>query len=293
MSRAALEIVHLSLLRGVCQLPGYVAQSRGIFRRHGLDVQVNIAPTAWMVPERLTRGEVQFAVMPWTRVVGASAKGEPLVLICGSGCEEAAIVLRTGVKQSDVKKVAIPQRGGIKDLTAMGLLRSLGWGNAHLVRMPSGDGAILSLVGQGADAASMVEPYATMLQEQGIGQIVRRTGDLWRGAPGCSLTTTADMIEDQPKIVQRMVDAYVEAAQFVERNPDEAAAIGGDYIGVDARFIRAALRSNRPNIHALEQNDSMNAIIDLMTEMNYIDGPPTCCFYERQFLTKTQAGALA
>lgn len=285
-----MDTVHLSLLRGVCQLPGYVAHSKGIFRRHGLDVQVTIAPTAWMVPERLIRGEVQFAVMPWTRVVGAAAKNEPLILICGSGCEEAAIVLRTGIKQADVKKVAIPQRGGIKDLTAMGLLKSLGWSGVNLVRMPSGDGAILSLVGQGADAASMVEPYATMLQELGIGQVVRRTGDLWKGAPGCSLTTTADMIANRADIVQRMVNAFVEGAKFAEQNPDEAAAIGGEYIGVDGRFVRAALKTNKPNIHALDKTEARDAIVGLMTEMGYIDAPPTCCYYDRNFLGKSQAG---
>ncbi len=279
-------IVHLSLLRGVCQLPGYVAHAKGIFRQHGLDVQVSVAPTAWTVPERLIRGEVQFAVMPWTRVVGASAKGEPLVLICGSGSEEAAIVVRAGLSISDVKKVAIPQRGGIKDLTAMGLMQSLGWSGVDLVRMPSGDGAILSLVGEGADAASMVEPYATMLQELGIGQVVRRTGDLWRGAPGCSLTTTTHLIADRPELVQRMVDAYVEGAKYVEQNPEEAAAIGGEYIGVNARFVRSALRSNRPNIHALEQTESMNSIIALMMQMDYLDQHPGCCYYDQRFLAK-------
>ena len=50
------------------------------------------------------------------------------------------------------------------------LVRSRGLGDvykrqedADRVRMPSGDGAILALVGQGADAASMIEPYATCL----------------------------------------------------------------------------------------------------------------------------------
>ncbi len=279
-----MDVVQLSLLRGVCQMPGYVAHARGIFRQHGLDVRLTIAPTAWMVPERLLRGEVQFAVMPWTRVVAAHVAGEPLVLVCGSGCEEAAVVVRAGLRNEDVRKVAIPQRGGIKDLTAMGLMRSLGWEGAELVRMPSGDGAILSLVGQGADAASMVEPYATMLQELRIGQVVRRTGDLWPGAHGCSLTTTADMIADKPDLVQRMVDAFTQGARFVDSNPEESAAIAAEYIGVNARFIRSALRANRPNVHALEHSEAMDNVIALMVQMGYIDHRPERCCYDGRFL---------
>src|SRR5205085_2096464 len=83
------------------------------FGEHGLDVSVSVAPTAWMVPERLLNGEVHFAVMPWTRVAAARAAGEPLVTICGSGHEEAAIVVRAGLRDDEVRKVAIPQRGGI------------------------------------------------------------------------------------------------------------------------------------------------------------------------------------
>jgi len=285
-----MENVQLSLLRGVCQVPGYIAYDKGFFGDHDLDVHLTVAPTASLVPERLLRGEVQFAVMPWTRVVAASAAGEPLVLVCGSGHEEAAIVVRAGLRNDQVRSVAIPQRGGIKDLTAMGLMKSLGWDGADLVRMPSGDGAILSLVGQGADAASMVEPYATMLSELGIGRIARRTGDLWPGAPGCSLTTTAGLIAEEPDLVRRMVAAFVQGARYLEAHPDESAAIAARYIGIGERFVRSALLVNKPNIHALENTQAMNSVINLMTRMQYIDRPPAKCFYEDSFLKEAVAG---
>jgi ABC-type nitrate/sulfonate/bicarbonate transport system substrate-binding protein len=198
--------------------------------------------------------------------------------------------VRASLRNDEVRSVAIPQRGGIKDLTAMGLMQSLGWDGADLVRMPSGDGAILSLVGQGADAASMVEPYATMLSELGIGRIVRRTGDLWPGAPGCSLTTTDGMLGKRPDIVRGMVAAFVQGARFVETHPEEAAAIGAGYIGIGEKFIRSALLANRPNIHALENTEAMDSIIQLMTHMQYIEGAPRECFYEGGFLKEALAG---
>src|SRR5206468_2834174 len=107
-------------------------------------------------PRRLARQEVQFGVIPWTRVAAAQSHGEDLVLVCGSGCEEAALVVRQGMTLADVQTIAVPQEGGMKDLTALALLKSLDWNDRQLIRMPSGDGAILALVGHGADAASMV-----------------------------------------------------------------------------------------------------------------------------------------
>jgi ABC-type nitrate/sulfonate/bicarbonate transport system substrate-binding protein len=255
-------------------MPGYVAHAKQFFRQQGLDVRLSIEPTAWVVPQRLLQGEVQFAVMPWTRVAAASARGQPLVLVCGSGCEEAAIVVRSGVTASQVRKVAIPQRGGIKDLTARGLVASLGWNNIEWVRQPSGDGAILAFVGQGADAASMVEPYAAMLVGLELGTVLRRTGDLWPGAPGCSLTTTADMIAQRGDLVERMVRAYVQAARHVASHPDESATIAANYIGIAPKFIRAALRHCRPNVHALHNRQAMNAVLALMQEVGYLEQMP-------------------
>lgn len=281
-----MNTIHLSLLRGVCQMPGYVASVKGFFEEQDLNVQLSIAPTAWMVPDRLLNNSVQFAVIPWTRVAAANAKGEPLVLICGSGHEEAAIVVRDGLTTGDVKRVAVPQEGGIKDLTAQGLMETLGWSNTDCIRLPSGDGAILALVGQGADAASMVEPYATMLQDSGIGQVVRRTGDLWPGVPGCSLTTTRQLIEENPDLVQRMVNAYVKAAQFVKECPKEAADIAANFIGIHSRFICSALNHNQPDVQAVRNDQSMGQVLTLMQRLGYLERPPESSFMDPSFLAR-------
>jgi NitT/TauT family transport system substrate-binding protein len=267
--------VNMALLRGICQMPAYAAAERGFFGDRGLDVRIQVASTAWLVPEQLVQGTMDFAVIPWTRVAAANSRDEDLVLICGSGCEEAALVVRAGVELGDVHTLAVPQEGGIKDLTAAALVRSLEWEDTETLRMPSGDGAILALVGQGADAASMVEPYATALEEQGLGSVVKRTGDIWPGAPGCSLTTTRRMIDRDPELVRQVVAAFVEGAAFVEENPAEAAAIAERYIGVHRGFIERALEHNRPSVHALSNQDAMDAIISLMMELGYIDRRPT------------------
>jgi ABC-type nitrate/sulfonate/bicarbonate transport system substrate-binding protein len=267
--------IRLSLLRGICQLPAYVAMERGFFAAQEIEAEPQLAPTAWTVPERLKTGEVDFAVIPWTRVAADVPRdGNRLVLIAGSGIEEAALVLRVGLSPEDVRSVAVPNEGGIKDLTAMALLRRLGWNDVRLVRQPSGDGAILSFVGQGADAAAMVEPYAAMLESLGLGRVLLRTGDVWPGAPGCSLTTTSALIERDADLARRVVTAYVAAARFVLEFPDEAATAGEKYIGVSAAIIRRALAVNRPDPRAIRNDEAMSQILTLMTELGYLKRPP-------------------
>lgn len=285
-----MDKVVFALLRGVCQLPAYVAHAKGFLNDVDIDAELSIAPTAWTVPQRMVDGEVHFAVIPWTRVAADTSKGNRLILISGSGIEEAAMVVRNGVEIEQVDGIAVPNEGGIKDLTAMALVQRLGWQDVDIVRMPSGDGAILSFVGEGADAASMVEPYATMLEHLGQGRIIARTGDVWPGAPGCSLTTTSNVIAQNPDLVQRMVSAYMRGAQFAETNRDEAAEISAKYIGISAKIIRKALDANRPNPDAIRNQAAMDQVIGLMIERGYIDGPPAG-FKDLSFLDKAEASS--
>jgi NitT/TauT family transport system substrate-binding protein len=282
-----LDKINLSLLRGICQLPAYVAYEKGFFKEEGITANLCIEPTAWMVPHKLNTGESHFAVIPWTRVAAAEEKDIPLVLICGSGFEEAAIVVREGLSLSNIKKIAVPQRGGIKDLTAMGLIDSLGWKDLDIIRLPSGDGAILSLVGKGADAASMVEPYASMMEKLSIGTVVKRTGDVWKGAPGCSLTTTVKMKEAYPEIVQRVVKAFVRGALFVKKNPEESADIASIYIGINAGFIRNALENNQPDVDAIRNGKAMDTVLSLMLKLGYIKKYPMN-YLDLSFLDKAE-----
>jgi NitT/TauT family transport system substrate-binding protein len=271
-----MERVLMSLLRGICQMPAYVAKEKGFFDEEGLDVEIEIQPTAWMVPERLRSGTVQFAVIPWTRVAAASTRGDDLILICGGGCEEAAVVVRSGLELDQVRTVAVPQPGGIKDLTASGLMRSLGWDDrVKKIRQPSGDGAILTLIGHGADAAAMVEPYATMIQELGIGCVARRTGGLWPGAPRCTLATSRRLLRERPDLVKRVVTAFIRGSQWIDQASDDAAEIGGAYIGIDPEFVRAALKHNRPNVEALDNQEAMNRLLDFMKDLGYVAQRPT------------------
>jgi ABC-type nitrate/sulfonate/bicarbonate transport system substrate-binding protein len=282
-----MDKIIFALLRGVCQLPAYVAHAKGFLRDVDIDAELSIAPTAWTVPQRLVDGEVDFAVIPWTRVAADNSRNR-LTLISGSGFEEAAMVVRNGMTVEQVTAVAVPNEGGIKDLTAMALVQRLGWQEANIVRMPSGDGAILSFVGEGADAASMVEPYATMLEHLGLGHVIQRTGDVWPGAPGCSLTTTSNVIAAKPDLVQRMVGAYMRGARFADTNRDESAGIAEKYIGLSAEIIRKALDANRPNPDAIRNQAAMDQVIGLMIQRGYIDRAPSG-YKDLSFLDKAEA----
>ena len=67
--------IQISVLRGVCQTPAYVAHAKGYFADAGVNVKLDVAATAWLVPHKLITNESQFGVIPWTRVAAAEATG--------------------------------------------------------------------------------------------------------------------------------------------------------------------------------------------------------------------------
>ena len=283
-----MKSLKLSLLRGVCQIPSYVAFQQGFFREEGLDVSISIQPTAWLIPDRLAAGETHFAMLPWTRSAASEESSDPLVVLAGSGYEEAAIVVRNGVEVDAVQSIAVPREGGMKDLTAQGLLDSLGWGGVDQIRQPSGDGAILAFVGGGVDAASMIEPYATMLETLGMGRVVRRTGDVWPGVPGCCLSTSRRFLEQKPDVAEKVVRAFVRGVEAVREQPEQAAAAAYPYIGIAPETIRAALCSNRPRVDGIRNTKAMDEALHLMRSLGYLQSIPSR-FVDTTLLDRVQA----
>jgi ABC-type nitrate/sulfonate/bicarbonate transport system substrate-binding protein len=131
-----------------------------------------------------------------------------------------------------------------------------------------------------------------MMQDLGIGTVVRRTGDLWPGAPGCSLTTTRRVLREKPDLVRRVLAAFVQGAEWTSQQPAEAAIIGAGYIGVSGQFIHAALAQNRPNIEALFNEGAMEQILELMLQLGYLKSRPAD-FMELSYLREINEGVAA
>jgi hypothetical protein len=74
----------------------------------------------------------------------------------------------------------------------------------------------------------------------------------------------------------------------VHENPDEASEIGAQYIAANPRFIRAALEKNRPNVNALHNRETMDAILHLMMELGYIAKRPVD-YLDLSFLHRAEA----
>ncbi len=284
--------IGVGVIRGVCQMPTYIAYEKGFFKEQNLNISLTVEPTAWMLPNKLISGEISFAVMPWTRVVSGRANGDPMVVIAGSGYEEPVTVVRNDANVNDFyelkgKRIGLPNEGGMKDLTSQAFFKkyNITSRNTKILRFPSGDAAILALISGAVDSTTNVEPYATMMVKLGVAKILVRGKDIFPKTPGCSITVTDDYLRNHSDLALKFINACIKAEKFCSTNPDEAAEISSNYIGISAETIREALNYNRPHIDISESVKAMTQVTNLMVELGYIKKVPED-FYNFTLLKK-------
>jgi NitT/TauT family transport system substrate-binding protein len=199
-------------------------------------------------------------------------------MIAGAGIEEAALVICpdldiTEIAQLKGRRIALPAKGGMKDLTFKGLLKAhnVKREDVYAIHHPSGDAALLSFISKNADAVVTVEPFATLLVELGFGKVLARTKDIWPGVPGCSPTTTDNYVAERREVVVRVIRAFLKAEEFCYNYRAEAAQLSADYIGISPQIIEKALNYNYPRIDVSDKVGSMLEVANLMIELGYVE----------------------
>ncbi|SEQ00582.1 ABC transporter substrate-binding protein [Piscibacillus halophilus] len=77
------------------------------------------------------------------------------------------------------------------------------------------------------DVATVPEPWASFIEEEGTAEVLVDTPDVAYGEtlPAAVFVTSNELIENDPELVQSIVDAHKKATEFIQDNPDEAKTI--------------------------------------------------------------------
>ncbi|MFC7132943.1 MULTISPECIES: ABC transporter substrate-binding protein [Salinibaculum] len=103
-----------------------------------------------------------------------------------------------------------------------------------------------------ADAGSAIEPIPTLLQENPDSdmQPFSYAGEVMPGQPGAVLQPSQALVDDNPDLVQELVDIHVRATEFIHENRAEAAEMASAVIGSDvlsSSVARTAINSPASN----------------------------------------------
>ncbi|CAN5155335.1 aliphatic sulfonate ABC transporter substrate-binding protein [soil metagenome] len=239
--------LRLGYFPNLTHAPAIVGVQEGIFADALGDVA--LSPTTFnagpATVEALFAGAIDAAYIGPNPTINAFAQsdGSAVRVIAGTTSGGAALVVNpsiTSVEELRGKTIATPQLGNTQDvalrfwLAANGLeTNTEGGGDVNIVPQDNSQTVQTFATGD-IDGAWVPEPFVTRLQRESDGVILVDEQELW---PDGEFVTThlilrTEYLEENPEAITALLEAHVEALDFVAANPEDAQRITNE--GIEA-----------------------------------------------------------
>lgn len=223
-----------------------VGVEKGIFAKHltgGVETQTfNAGPAAI---EALFADAIDATYIGPNPAINAWAQssGKAIKIVAGATSGGAALVVKpeiTKAEQLKGKKIATPQVGNTQDVALKNWLKEQGF----KVDGPTGAGDVTVVAQENAqtlatfqagdiDGAWVPEPWVTRLVQEGSGKVLVDEKELWDSGDFVTthLIVSQKFLKAHPDIVKQLLEAHVEANDFVNDNATEAQTLANKEIG--------------------------------------------------------------
>ncbi|MCI0755942.1 ABC transporter substrate-binding protein [Teichococcus vastitatis] len=222
--------------------PLLVAHARGLFEAEGLRAEKPVLLRSWaQVIEAFLAGQVDVVhllspMTVWARF-GSRA---PLKVVAWNHLDGSGLTVQPSI--NDVRAlggqtVAVPFWYSIHNVVLGTLLRANGLkpvvtrGGAApaadevaLVVMPPSD-MVPALAARRIAGYIVAEPFNAAAEAQGVGKVLRFTGDVWRDHACCVVAMQESDLQRRPEWSQKVVNAVVKAQAWIRDNRAETARI--------------------------------------------------------------------
>ncbi|UCV05643.1 ABC transporter substrate-binding protein [Dechloromonas denitrificans] len=221
--------------------PLLVAHSKKLFEAQGLEVEAPKLFRSWaQIVEAFMAGQVNVVHLLSPMTVWARyGSNFPAKVVAWNHMSGSALTVAPNiqnVKDLGGKKVAVPFWYSVHNVVLQHLLRENG---LTVVTKPAGElkanEVALSIMAppdmgpalaNGAIAGFIVaEPFNAAAETNGIGRVLRFTGDVWREHACCVVTMHERDLKERPEWSQKVVNGIVNAQHWLRDNRKEGAQL--------------------------------------------------------------------
>ncbi|HEY2594788.1 MAG TPA: ABC transporter substrate-binding protein [Chloroflexota bacterium] len=215
-----------------------LAQSQGIFQKHGLDPDIQLLAGATGMSALLS-GQVQIAHIGGSEAVSAEASGSDLVLSGNLGPVSSYVFIVTpDIKTIDDlkgKQVGISSVGGTADITTRTSMQHYGLDpdkDITIVAMGSLQNRTAGLRNGAIQAAPANPPDSFVLQREGF-QVLFNVADLGIPTAGATIVGQRSWVNSHKDQFQAWNDSIVEAIALAKARPDLGVPVMKDFLQSD------------------------------------------------------------
>jgi NitT/TauT family transport system substrate-binding protein len=235
--------------------PVLYAEKAGLFRRAGLDVQIERSNSGAVAAQAIVAGAMDMGKSSLSSLIAAYVRGLPFVLIAPSAIHQAsdpnsAVIVAPNspirsVKDLEGKTIACTAIGDIGYIGIRALIDNAGGDSSTVKWVEIPTSAVAAALDQGRiDAGITTEPYMT--QDLKAGK-VRFLVDVLAGYPHPILEsafyTTRDYYQKNRDVIARFTKVLLQADAYSNTHPDETVPLYAAFAGMDPGVAAAMHRT--------------------------------------------------
>ncbi|WP_244154314.1 ABC transporter substrate-binding protein [Desulfospira joergensenii] len=266
---SARPVLKLGYLPITDATPLLVAHGLGYFSQEGLEVERPVMVRSWKIlTESFLAGKFDLTHMLFPIPVWMRFKRKfPVKVLAWDHTNGSAVTVRGdsgihGFADLGGRQVAVPSWYSMHNLILQLGLRTqglepvirpqsdrLGPGQVNLFILPPPD-MPAALLGKKIDAFIVADPFNALAQTRFKAKIMRYTGDIWKNHPCCVIVTGQPLIDKDPVLVQKAVNAIVRAQVWCRNNPRETAHLlsrdGEGYLPLPEKVLIKVFQDPKP-----------------------------------------------
>lgn len=203
----------------------YIAEEKGLFKKHGVNVELKWFPVYSDSLQALATGQVDANSQTLSDTIAPLSKGIPLkvVLVNDNSNGGDAIVAKPEIQSvADLKgKTVATELGTVDHFLLLTALERNGMSETDInyVNMTVNDAAP-AFINKKVDASVLWEPFQTTAVKEGGGKVLFSSKETPGLIPDL-LVFKAETVEKRADDVQKIVDAWFEALAELKNNPKE------------------------------------------------------------------------
>jgi len=237
-------------------VPAAIGVEAGIFKKHGLDVEISSFGGDAKMMQALTADGIDIA-LGGGPAFATIVKGTPMKAVAALANAPNTImlmVLKNGpIKTTDDlkdKKVSVSTAGSLTYWLTMQLSRSKGWGNDGIRIVPLGAAAaqVAALKTNQVDGVTTDSVTVYNLVEEGSARILVKFGDSVKDFHVHVIYASDKLIQSNPEGLKAFLAGWMETIRFMRDNKDKdkAIAIAAEKTGVSKAVATEGYNDTMP-----------------------------------------------
>ncbi|VVB67926.1 NMT1-like family protein [uncultured archaeon] len=199
--------------------------------------------------QAMLAGDLDVAYVGVAPPISAIAQGLDAKIVAGVSINGSNLVFRTGLAYHgpgslEGLSVGTFPPGSIQDIILKKWLKENGVDISKVKIIPMGPGdAITAILAGKVDAVFLPQPSPAIIELSGKGRSVLTAGEMWPNHAANCLLVSGKMIREHPDLVAQIIRTHINATNYANAHPLEAAEIYANRTQQDLKAILYSLQT--------------------------------------------------